>query len=258
MEERQRDAYACQNTLVHIEEATTIASAVVVIAATALLFLVACPGVPRVPDNPDWSEARYSFVLRRGCFLLCRWCVTRRRKKKWKTARYRPFPSPLSIATPSRLRLRHVICATVGSWNFVSPKITPAHGPSKEGREATQRAAYIHSPLALSFCKRADRRRQSVNRAHTWPIAVRYMHLYEVYPKTRASLVAKKRDGCCGHFGVLSRHPSLSGQRARKINNRTVGSCRVGDRRIVSLVADRNRGRLRIGTIMIKSELVRI
>lgn len=65
---------------------------------------------------------------------------------EWKTARYRPFPGPLSIATPSRLRLRHVICATVGSWNFVSPKITPVHGPSKEGREATRRTAYTRSP----------------------------------------------------------------------------------------------------------------
>lgn len=146
---------------------------------------------------------------------------------EWKTVRYRPFPGPLSIATPSRLRLRHVICATVGSWNFVSPKITPARGPSKEGRErrdATRCAAFppswtrnpgagsslagwhrhhyqpTNGPPRPSVCKRADRRRQSVNRAHTWPIAVRYMHLYGVYPKTRASLVAKKRDGCCGRF----------------------------------------------------------
>ncbi|KYN34943.1 hypothetical protein ALC56_10911 [Trachymyrmex septentrionalis] len=141
------------------------------------------------------------------------------REGEWKTARYRPFPGPLSIATPSRLRLRHVICATVGSWNFVSPKITPAHGPSKEGREATRRAAYTRS---------------------------------QYYQIETTTLVAKKRDGCCGRFGVLSRHPSLSGQRARKINNRTVDSYRVSDHRIVSFVADQNRGRRRIGAIMIK------
>lgn len=129
--------------------------------------------------------------------------------------------------------MRHVICATVGSWNFVSPKITPARGPSKEGRERRDvlrclpvvvdenpgaAAGWLapppppspplppSAPLALPFCKRADRRRQSVNRAHTWPIAVRYMHLYGVYPKTRASLVVKKRDGCCGRFRGIRRY----------------------------------------------------
>ena len=65
---RQLVCFEFQNTFVHIEEATTTASVVAVIVA-ALLFLVAYPGVPRVPD---WSEARYSFVLRRGCFLLRR------------------------------------------------------------------------------------------------------------------------------------------------------------------------------------------
>lgn len=150
-----------------------------------------------------------------------------------KTARYRPFPSPLSIATPSRLRLRHVICATVGSWNFVSPKITPARGPSKEGREgrdapcAAFPSSWTRNPGAARWLAgtpppplyrhhyhhrhrgpprpsvRQEGRPSSTVRescAHTWPIAVRYMHLYGVYPKTRASLVVKKRDGCCGRF----------------------------------------------------------
>lgn len=57
-----------------------------------------------------------------------------REEREWKATRYRPFPSPLSIATPSKLRLRHGICATVGSWNFTSRKIIPARGPNKEGR----------------------------------------------------------------------------------------------------------------------------
>lgn len=126
----------------------------------------------------------------------------RRIKKKgvWETARYRPFPGPLSIATPSKLRLRHAICATVGSWNFASPKITPARGPSKEGRgitlpchrrgrisqrRATRWLAATHSsPLAPFVYKWADHRRHpSVNRAHTWPIAVRLHTLIRDVPE---------------------------------------------------------------------------
>ncbi|KYM98226.1 hypothetical protein ALC62_11076 [Cyphomyrmex costatus] len=77
--------------------------------------------------------------------------------------------------------------------------VTRRRKKKKKRREIGERQTEIEQhhqpPVALSFCKRADRRRQSVNRAHTWPIAVRYMHLYGVYPKTRASLVAKKRNG---------------------------------------------------------------
>lgn len=136
------------------------------------------------------------------------------KKGVWETARYRPFPGPLSIATPSKLRLRHAICATVGSWNFASPKITPARGPSKEGRGITLpfhrrgrisrratrwlagwRASRHPStlPPRLFVYKRADHRRHpSVNRAHTWPIVVRYIHLYVMYPRLRSSFTAKR------------------------------------------------------------------
>lgn len=166
--------------------------------------------------------------------------------------------------------MRHVICATVGSWNFVSPKITPARGPSKEGRGtrgdaprclpvvvdenpgaarwlagttttaiATTTTAWSAS-LALPLCKRADRRRQSVNRAHTWPIAVRYMHLYGVYPKTRASLVVKKRDGCCGRFRAI-RHYQANARGKLTIASRACKLGGPGDRRTRYLCRSRSR-----------------
>lgn len=104
-----------------------------------------------------------------------------RRGREWKTARYRPLPGPLSIATPSEPRLRHAICATVGSWNFATPKIvTPARGRlPKEGRREQRNATLRYAaavavaattavaafPLASSSSKRI----QEQPAAAAWP-----------------------------------------------------------------------------------------
>lgn len=94
---------------------------------------------------------------------------------------------------------RRAAAAFPSSWTR-EPRSSSLAGWHHHHRPSPTTTTITPAPLALPFCKRADRRRQSVNRAHTWPIAVRYMHLYGVYPKMRASLVAKKRDGCCGRF----------------------------------------------------------
>ncbi|KYQ48599.1 hypothetical protein ALC60_12346 [Trachymyrmex zeteki] len=123
MEGRQRRAYACRvrrreserervrekkkgNTLVHVEEATTAA--------------------------PDWSKARYSFVLRRGCFLLRRWCVTRRRKKKGGVRGNGKRHVIGRFRALCRLpRLRGCVCATLFAQQLEagisSPRKSPPH-----------------------------------------------------------------------------------------------------------------------------------
>lgn len=181
--------------------------------------------LPTLPSResrvPGWSEARYTFVLRPGCFLLRRWCITRRHKKQGsrgerkggkrrrKERKGRGNGKRRVIGRFRALcrspRLRRCVCAPPFAQQlevgiFSPPRkshtYTPARSSSKEGERRRLTSPVVdenpgaplagclpawHSPLALSLA----RGRQFVNREHTWPIAVRYMHLYEVYSNTR-------------------------------------------------------------------------
>lgn len=109
---------------------------------------------------PDRSEARYSFALRRGCFLLRRWCVTRRRKKdqagRDRRARWRESEGVEGGNGKRRVigrfralcrspRLRGCVCATLFAQQLEagisSPRKSPPHAAQvrKGEKDATRR-----------------------------------------------------------------------------------------------------------------------
>jgi len=166
---------------------------------------------------PRASRARYSYSATRS--LPIPQVVRKRGGEKgveWRTVRYRPLPGPLSIATPSRLHLRHAICATVGSWNFATPKIvTPARARLRKGGRNVEAAFSLvverrgrenpgaarrlaTSPFTLHRSRETERERERererppsiVGESCAHMADCRMLpHLYGVSPRTRASSV---------------------------------------------------------------------
>lgn len=116
-------------------------------------------------------------------------------------------------------RLRNCVCATLFAQQLevgiLPPRKSPPHAAQvRKGEELRclfivvdeypgerlvgwlaggQAGTHPPHPPRLFVYKRADHRRHpSVNRAHTWPIVVRYIHLYVMYPRLRSSFAAKR------------------------------------------------------------------